>query len=79
LLDDKETSAGLTIYDMTNEYADYDHDGDEIARYDKQRRGQELTFSRRTNNEYVVNYLTLKNREDIYKGVADGTKMPPIF
>lgn len=71
-LDDKETSAGLTIYDMTNEYADYDHDGDEIARYDKQRRGQELTFSRRTNNEYVVNYLTLKNREDIYKGVADG-------
>ena len=71
-LDDKETSAGLSIYDMTNEYADYDHDGDEIARYDKQRRGQELTFSRRTNNEYVVNYLTLKNREDIYKGVADG-------
>ena len=71
-IDDKETSVGLSIYDMTNEYADYDHDGDEIARYDKQRRGQELTFSRRTNNEYVVNYLTLKNREDIYKGVADG-------
>ncbi|MGL5206379.1 MAG: BamA/OMP85 family outer membrane protein [Acidaminococcaceae bacterium] len=71
-LDKKETSVGLSIYDMTNEYADYDHDGDEIARYDKQRRGQELTFSRRTNNEYVVNYLTLKNREDVYKGVADG-------
>ncbi len=71
-LDDKETSVGLSIYDMTNEYADYDHNGDEIARYDKQRRGQELTFSRRTNNEYVVNYLTLKNRDDIYKGVADG-------
>ena len=71
-LDDKETSVGLTIYDMTNEYADYNHSGDEIARYDKQRRGQELTFSRRTNNEYVVNYLTLKNRDDVYKGVADG-------
>ncbi|NLH46886.1 MAG: BamA/TamA family outer membrane protein [Acholeplasmataceae bacterium] len=78
-LDDKETSAGLTIYDMTNEYADYDHDGDEIARYDKQRRGQELTFSRRTNNEYVVNYLTLKNREDIYKGVADGYENAPQY
>lgn len=78
-LDDKETSAGLTIYDMTNEYADYDHDGDEIARYDKQRRGQELTFSRRTNNEYVVNYLTLKNREDIYKGVADGYEDSPQY
>ena len=78
-LDDKETSAGLSIYDMTNEYADYDHDGDEIARYDKQRRGQELTFSRRTNNEYVVNYLTLKNREDIYKGVADGYENAPQY
>lgn len=78
-LDDKETSVGLTIYDMTNEYADYDHDGDEIARYDKQRRGQELTFSRRTNNEYVVNYLTLKNREDIYKGVADGYENSPQY
>ena len=71
-LDNKETGLGFTVYDMTNEYADYDHDGDEIARYDKQRRGQELTFSRRTNNEYVMNYLTLKNREDIYKGEADG-------
>ncbi|HIU63756.1 MAG TPA: outer membrane protein assembly factor [Candidatus Avacidaminococcus intestinavium] len=71
-LDDKETSLGFTVYDMTNEYADYDRNADEIARYDKQRRGQELTFSRRTNNEYVVNYLTFKNREDIYKGVADG-------
>ena len=71
-LDNKETGLGFTVYDMTNEYADYEHDGDEIARYDKQRRGQELTFSRRTNNEYVMNYLTLKNREDIYKGEADG-------
>ena len=71
-LDSKETGLGFSVYDMTNEYADYDHDGDEIARYDKQRRGQELTFSRRTNNEYVMNYLTLKNREDIYKGEADG-------
>ena len=71
-LDSKETSLGFTLYDMTNEYADYDRNADEIARYDKQRKGQELTFSRRTNNEYVVNYLTLKNRDDIYKGVADG-------
>ncbi|NCC69165.1 MAG: outer membrane protein assembly factor, partial [Clostridia bacterium] len=71
-LDSKETGLGFTVYDMTNEYADYDHDGDEIARYDKQRRGQELTFSRRTNNEYVMNYLTLKNRDDSYRGEADG-------
>lgn len=36
----------------------------------KKRRGQELTFSRKTNNEYVSNYLTLKNRDDIYKGAS---------
>lgn len=71
-IDDKETSATLNLYDITNEYADYDIHGDEIARYDKKRRGQEITFSRKTNNEYVSNYVTLKNREDIYKGEADG-------
>ena len=71
-IDDKETSATLNLYDITNEYADYNIHGDEIARYDKKRRGQEITFSRKTNNEFVSNYVTLKNREDIYKGEADG-------
>lgn len=71
-IDSKETSATITLYDVTNEYADYDRNADEIARYDKKRRGQELIFSRKTNNEYVSNYLTLKNRDDIYKGAVDG-------
>ncbi len=71
-LDSKETSATINLYDITNEYADYNIDGNEIARYDKKRRGQELTFSRRTNNEFINNYITLKNRDDIYKGEADG-------
>lgn len=71
-IDDKETSATINLYDITNEYADYDINGDEIARYDKKRRGQELTFSRKTHNEYISNYITLKNRDDIYKGEADG-------
>lgn len=71
-IDSKETSATINLYDITNEYADYNIDGDEIARYDKKRRGQELTFSRKTNNEFISNYITLKNRDDIYKGVADG-------
>lgn len=71
-IDDKETSATLNLYDITNEYADYNIDGNEIARYDKKRRGQELTFSRKTNNEFISNYITIKNRDDIYKGVADG-------
>ncbi len=71
-IDSKETSATLNLYDITNEYADYNIDGDEIARYDKKRRGQELTFSRKTNNEFISNYITIKNRDDIYKGEADG-------
>lgn len=71
-LDDKETAATINLYDITNEYADYDINGDEIARYDKKRRGQELTFSRKTHNEFISNYITLKNRDDIYKGEADG-------
>ncbi|MGM9519799.1 MAG: outer membrane protein assembly factor [Phascolarctobacterium sp.] len=71
-LDDKETAATINLYDITNEYADYDINGDEIARYDKKRRGQELTFSRKTHNEFISNYITLKNREDIYEGMADG-------
>ena len=71
-LDDKETAATINLYDITNEYADYDINGDEIARYDKKRRGQELTFSRKTDNEFISNYVTLKNRDDIYEGEADG-------
>ena len=71
-LDSKETSATLNLYDITNEYADYNINGDEIARYDKKRRGQELTFSRKTNNEFISNYVTIKNRDDIYRVEADG-------
>lgn len=76
-LDDKETSATINLYDITNEYADYNIDGDEIARYDKKRRGQEITFSRRTHNEFVSNHITIKNRDDIYKGEADGYENDP--
>lgn len=71
-LDDKETRATINLYDITNEYADYNIDGDEIARYDKKRRGQELTFSRRAEGEFISNYITIKNRDDIYEGEAEG-------
>lgn len=71
-LDEKETMATINLYDITNEYADYNIDGDEIARYDKKRRGQELTLSRRAEDEFISNYITLKNRDDIYEGEADG-------
>ena len=76
-LDDKETRATINLYDITNEYADYNIDGHEIARYDKKRRGQELTLSRRAEGEFISNYITLKNRDDIYKGEADGYEGDP--
>lgn len=71
-LDSKETAATLNLYDITNEYADYNIDAEEIARYDKKRTGQELTLSRKTDSEFVTYYVTLKNRKDSYEGMADG-------
>jgi outer membrane protein insertion porin family len=70
-IDKKETTASLSLYNFTNEYADYNRDADEIARYDKKRIGQELSFSRRA-GEYVSNVVTLKNRSDKYEGAEDG-------
>jgi outer membrane protein insertion porin family len=70
-IDKKETTATLSFYNFTNEYADYDRDADEIARYDKKRIGQELSFARRQ-GEYVSNVLTFKNRSDKYEGPESG-------
>ena len=72
-LDKKETSLNLSIYNVTNEYADYDRDGDEIARYDKKRVGQELTLGR-PQGEFVSHYVTLKHRDDKYKDEVSGYK-----
>lgn len=71
-IDKNETTAGITIYNMTNEYIDYDRNADEIARYYKKRVGQELTFSRVTDNEFITNYLVLKNRDDSYVKPVSG-------
>ena len=73
-LDKKETSLGITLYDFTNEYADYDRKGDEIARYDKKRVGQELTLGR-PQGEFVRHSITLKHREDKYKKQINGYNM----
>lgn len=72
-LDKKETNLGLTVYDLTNEYADYDRKGHEIARYDKKRRGQELTLGR-PQGEFVRHLITLKHRDDKYVKRVKGHK-----
>lgn len=64
-LDRKETAIGLNVYHLTNEYQEYYDNGDDKARYDKQRKGFDITLSR-PESEYVTNYLTYKDRTDTY-------------
>lgn len=64
-LDDKQTSIGFNIYDMTNRYNDYNDDGDLWSVYDRNRKGFDITLGR-PSGEYVQNYITYKNREDSY-------------
>jgi len=70
-IDKRETRMTVNLYDVTNDYEDYDIDARRLARYEKKRRGQELTFSRRADNEFISNYITLKNRDDIYNGMSE--------
>lgn len=70
-LDSKQTSIGFSFYDMTNEYVDYYDGGGEKARYDKNRKGYELTLGR-PEGEYAHNYITFKNRDDKYVEYKSG-------
>ena len=73
-LDKKETSLGIALYDITNETADYDREGDELARYDKKRVGQEITLGR-PQGEFVRHSITLKHRNDKYVERVGGYNM----
>lgn len=70
-LDSKQTSIGFSIYDMTNQYSDYNDDGGTRATYDKNRKGFDVTLGR-PQSEYVQNYITLKQRKDTYKEYVSG-------
>lgn len=69
-LDDKQTSLGFSFYDMTNEYSDYEH-GKLLSSYDKQRKGWDITLGR-PSGEYIQNYISFKNRKDVWKEAVDG-------
>ena len=62
-LDEKQTSASVSIYNYQNEYTDYYNGGGEKADYDKRRKGFELTLGR-AQDDYTNNYITFKNRKD---------------
>ncbi len=73
-LDSKQTSAGFTIYNLTNQYNDYGLDGNDRtlrSTYDRKRTGFEITLGR-PQGEYVQNYITLKNRRDEYVRYVSG-------
>jgi outer membrane protein insertion porin family len=70
-LDSKQTSLGFSVYNMTNQYSDYDDDGDTQSTYDKNRRGWDVTLGR-PQGEYGQNYITLKQRTDTYEGWVSG-------
>jgi outer membrane protein insertion porin family len=69
-LDDKQTSLGFTVYDMTNQYSDYEH-GDLLSTYDKERQGWDITLGR-PSGEYIQNYISFKHRKDTWIEQIDG-------
>lgn len=65
-LDSKKTSLGVTIYNATNQYNEYEN-GNFAAAYDRKRKGWELTLGRPV-SESSQNYITLKDRKDTFAG-----------
>jgi outer membrane protein insertion porin family len=63
-LDDKQTSMGFNVYNMTNQYNDYDGQTTKST-YDKKRHGWDVTLGR-PQGEYIQNCITFKHRQDIY-------------
>ncbi|HMM20910.1 MAG TPA: BamA/TamA family outer membrane protein [Selenomonadales bacterium] len=73
-LDSRQTSLGFSVYDMTNEYTDYDYQGDDNkkrSRYDRNRKGWDITIAR-PYGEYLNYSLTFKNRKDTYEEYVNG-------
>lgn len=70
-LDRKQTSFSFTLYNMYNEYTDYNSNGDEVSTYDRRYRGFDLTLGRPV-NENISHFITFKNRWDEYKEWVSG-------
>jgi outer membrane protein insertion porin family len=78
-LDDKQTSIGFSIFNMTDQYSDYgmtNSDGsydDRALRstYDKNRKGFAVTVGR-PQGDYVTNSITLKDQRDTWETAVSG-------
>jgi outer membrane protein insertion porin family len=77
-LDSKRTFAGFSIYNMTNQFADYE-DRKQQAVYDRKRRGYDVTLGRPQGHK-VFNYITFRNRHDDFvryiRGPRDYSQEP---
>lgn len=65
-LNDQGDSIGFSLFDRENDYTDYDEDGDEVADYDRQTRGFNITYGR-VRSEYVSDFVTLETKDTKYK------------
>jgi outer membrane protein insertion porin family len=70
-LDSKQTSLGFNVYDMTQQYNDYYTDGSLRSTYDRRGKGYDITLGR-PQGDYIHNYITLKNRDDIWVDAVSG-------
>lgn len=64
-LDDKGTSASLSIFNRKDEYSDYQSDGSTYSEYDRKSTGGNITFGRQT-GVFSREYLTLESRKDTW-------------
>ena len=71
-IDSKRTSLGFTLYNMTNEYTDYDTGGNTISTYDRRYQGFDVTLGRPVNDQ-ITHFVTLKHRWDKYIGYVSDT------
>ncbi len=76
-IDSKQTSLGFTVYNMINQYNDYDVNGDTKSTYNRRYRGFDITLGRPVNDN-LSHYITLKNRWDEYvEWVSGGNYQDP--
>lgn len=76
-LNDQGDSIGFSLFDRENDYNDYDENGDEVADYDRQTRGFNITYGR-VRSEYVSDFVTLETKETKYKDYNSGLNYPEL-
>lgn len=77
-IDSKQTSLNLSVYNMVNQYNDFDVNGDTLATYNRRYRGVDLTLGRPV-NDYLSHFITFKNRWDEYVEWVSGQQYTAAY